>query len=112
MEKANNPLQCSSDQQLNVSDSAFMFASHWTGATLAEPPLTKRYDEVRGFVLNKLTLKHPCHNQVVERHIRVVSGGASKVLGVMDTSDKNLNQGGFKWKHLKAKNSTQFQLNK
>ena len=92
MEKANNPLQCSSDQQLNVSDSAFKFASHWTGATLAEPTLTKRYtdDELRGFVLNKLTLKHPCHNQVVERHIRV--GWASKVCAtteMMDTWDKN-----------------------
>ena len=47
-------------------------------ATLAEPPVTKRYtdDEMRG-----LTLKHPCHNQVVERHIRVVSDAASKVCG-------------------------------
>lgn len=52
-------------------------------ANITEPPIIMSYTdaEVRGFRDQKLVLKHPCHNQAVERHIKVVSESSSKVVG-------------------------------
>ena len=40
-----------------------------------EPPALKHLlnKEIEAFQLHKLNLEHPCHNQAVERHIKLVS---------------------------------------
>ena len=50
---------------------------------LTEPPVLARYkdEEVGSFRDQKLVLKHPCNNQAVERHVKVVSEASSKVVG-------------------------------
>ena len=46
-----------------------------------EPPLTRSYteDEILSFKTSPLQLHHPCHNQAVERHIKLVSKASSTV---------------------------------
>ena len=40
-----------------------------------EPPATKQfsYEEINEFQLQPLKLDHPCHNQAVERHVKLVT---------------------------------------
>ena len=56
----------------------------WKTAKFLEPPLTMKLpdDEIRGLILTLLKLlRYPCHTQAVERGIKVVSEGASAVIG-------------------------------
>ena len=50
---------------------------------LTEPPITMPYSDnkIRGFKSQKLILKYPNNNQAVERHVKVVSESAAKVVG-------------------------------
>ena len=37
--------------------------------------------KIEAFQQHKLNLEHPCHNQAVERHIKLVSGASAAVAG-------------------------------
>ena len=37
--------------------------------------------EIEAFQLHKLNLEHPCHNQAVEKHIKLVSEASAAVAG-------------------------------
>ena len=52
-----------------------------SGDDVEEPPLTKDLanEEINAIVKTTLLLTHPCHNQAVERHIRLVSEAARTV---------------------------------
>ena len=48
-----------------------------------EPPTLKHLlnKEIEAFQPHKLNLEHPCHNQAVERHIKLVSEASAAVVG-------------------------------
>ena len=48
-----------------------------------EPPVIKPMTDTQviDMVESQLILKHPCHNQAVERHIKIVSDSSSRVCG-------------------------------
>ena len=48
-----------------------------------EPPVLKHLlnKEIEAFQQHKLNLEHPCHNQAVERHIKLVSEASTAVAG-------------------------------
>ena len=58
-----------------------------------EPPALKHLlnKKIEAFQQHKLNLEHPCHNQAVERHIKLVSEASAAVTGFkieMDLSDR------------------------
>ena len=46
-----------------------------------EPPVLKRFtnEEISGFKTSPLMLKYPCHNQAVERHVKLVTQASNAV---------------------------------
>ena len=48
-----------------------------------KPPATNQfsYEEINGFRLQPLKLDHPCHNQAVERHVKLVTEASASTAG-------------------------------
>ena len=48
-----------------------------------EPPAIKSMNDaaIQRFKLDKLELDHPCHNQAVERHVKLVTKASIRVAG-------------------------------
>ena len=67
--------------KLNVKAKAFHKMVNLDLQGLEEPPLTRHLSdgEVEDIRINPLKLDHPCHNQGVERHIKLVTEASSSV---------------------------------
>jgi hypothetical protein len=67
--------------QLNFDAQHFYEMTTNNGDNTEVPPLIKDFsdDEIKELSLYPLTITHPCHNQTVERHVKLVTQASSMV---------------------------------
>ena len=63
----------------------YLEMSSLAATKLTEPPAIRNKPtlDIKAYAENKLQLIHPCHNQVVERHIKLVTEAATTVEGFL-----------------------------
>ena len=69
--------------KLNTNAKVYHKLVNLNSPDVTEPPATKQYrnDEIEIIRNVPLVLKHPCHNQAVERHVKLVTEASSAVAG-------------------------------
>ena len=69
--------------KIHTNAKTYYFLSSLTLKDIHEPPALKHLlnKEIEAFQQHKLNLEHPCHNQAVERHIKLVSEASAAVAG-------------------------------
>lgn len=69
--------------KLNFKAKEYFKLVNMNGSDILEPPAIKNLDnsEIEDIQTHPLCLKHPCHNQAVERHIKLVTQASSSVAG-------------------------------
>ena len=67
--------------QINLNAQEFYELADIKIECVEEPPLLRSFsdDEIKNFEVYPLVLRHPCHNQTVERHVKMVTEASSKV---------------------------------
>ena len=67
--------------QVDIKAKCFHEISDLNDDNLEEPPLTRNlsFNELKSISEAPLILKHPCHNQNVERHVKMVTEASSSV---------------------------------
>ena len=69
--------------KINTNAKTYYSLSSLSLKDLHEPPASKHLlnKEIEAFQQHKFNLEHPCHNQAVERHIKLVSEASAAVTG-------------------------------
>ena len=69
--------------KINTNAKTYYSLSSISLKDMHEPPALKHLlnKEIEAFQQHKLNLEHPCHNQAVERHIKLVSEASAAVGG-------------------------------
>ena len=69
--------------KINTKAKTYYFLSSFSLKDMHEPPALKHLlnKEIEAFQQHKLNVEHPCHNQAVERHIKLVSKASTAVVG-------------------------------
>ena len=69
--------------KINIDARVYYRMVNLNAEDVTEPPVTKRMalEDVQLLRETPLRLEHPCHNQSVERHIKMVSEASSAVAG-------------------------------
>ena len=69
--------------EINTNAKTYYSLSSLSSKDMHEPPALKHLlnKKINAFQQNKLNLKHPCHNQAVESHIKLVSEASAAVAG-------------------------------
>ena len=83
--------------KINTNAKTYHSLSRLSLKDVHEPPALKHLlnKEIEAFQQHKLNLEHPCHNQAVERHIKLVFEASAAVTGFkieMDLSDRKYDQ--------------------
>ena len=70
--------------KINIIAKTYYSLSSLSLKDMHEPPALKYLlnKEIEAFQQHKLNLEHPCHNQAVERHIKLVSEASAAVAGL------------------------------
>lgn len=68
---------------INVNAKSFHQIVNLNGKEVKQPPAIKQLSdlEIEGIRKDPLKLNHPCHNQAVERHVKLVTEASSQVCG-------------------------------
>ena len=68
---------------INVNARSYHLMVNLNGTEVNQPPVIKHLTdaELEAIRTNPLRLSHPCHNQHVERHIKLVTEAATQVCG-------------------------------
>ena len=83
--------------KINTNAKTYYSMSSLSLKNMHEPPALKHLlnKEIEAFQQHKLNLEHPCHNQAVERHKKLVSKASEFVAGFkieMDLSERKYDQ--------------------
>ena len=73
--------------KINTNAKTYYFLSSLSLKDMHKPPALKHLlnKEIEAFQQHKLNLKHPCHNQAVERHIKLVFEASAAVAGIKNS---------------------------
>ena len=69
--------------KINTNAKVYYFLSNLSLKGMNKPPALKHLlnKEIEAFQQHKLNLQHPCHNQAVEKHVKLVSEASAAVVG-------------------------------
>ncbi len=75
--------------KINTNSKTYYSLSSLNLKDMHEPPALKHFlnKEIEAFQQHKLNLEHPCHNQAVERHIKLVSEASAAVARFKNTDE-------------------------
>ena len=82
-ERTNQSIRRFCVPKINVDARVYHRMINFNNPDVTEPPVTKRmsFEQIEQFRSKPLKLDHPCHNQSVERHVKLVSEASQTVAG-------------------------------